>query len=106
LLGSINITNSVSELFSLSKSPQDLPSPPLSFIRVPGALSLLNKMKSFAALLLASLVAAAPAAIDERQIFYERTDLTENELSLGLTCRDVIFIWARGSTELGNMVCT
>lgn len=46
------------------------------------------------------------AVVAARQIFFDRTDLTENEFSsrLGGGCRDVIFVWARGSTEAGNMV--
>ncbi|KAI4941017.1 hypothetical protein J4E91_011010 [Alternaria rosae] len=45
------------------------------------------------------------AVVATRQIFFDRTDLTENEFSsrLGGGCRDVIFVWARGSTEAGNM---
>jgi cutinase len=31
--------------------------------------------------------------------------LTRNELQQGGTCPPVIFIYARGSTESGNMVC-
>lgn len=43
-------------------------------------------------------------AIGTRQIL-DRTSLTENEFSSILGgCKDVIFVWARGSTELGNMV--
>jgi cutinase len=46
------------------------------------------------------------AVVATRQIFFDRTDLTENEFSsrIGGGCRDVIFVWARGSTEAGNMV--
>lgn len=34
----------------------------------------------------------------------KRASSTENELTDG-ECRDVTFIMARGSTEIGNMVC-
>ncbi|KAF3011107.1 hypothetical protein E8E13_011355 [Curvularia kusanoi] len=47
--------------------------------------------------------ASQSAAIGTRQIL-DRTSLTENEFSSILGgCKDVIFVWARGSTELGNM---
>ncbi|KJX94044.1 Chain A like protein [Zymoseptoria brevis] len=48
--------------------------------------------------LLAGLVSAAPADVDRRQIGLS----TSNELTSG-ACRDVIFIFARGTTEQGNM---
>jgi cutinase len=48
---------------------------------------------------LATLVMAAPAPeIQARQ------GMTSNELQNG-PCRDVTFIFARGSVEQGNMVC-
>jgi cutinase len=69
-------------------------------------------MKAFGFLALASAVVGSPIAIrvDEsaavvaRQL--DRTSLTENEFSqlIGGGCKPVIFVWARGSTELGNMV--
>ena len=60
-------------------------------------------MKFTAALLsLAAYVAAAPVTeLIERQIGAVGT--TANELSVG-SCRDIIFIFARGSTEIGNLV--
>jgi len=59
-------------------------------------------MKFTAALLsLAAYVAAAPVSdLVERQIGAVGT--TANELTLG-SCRDIIFIFARGSTEIGNL---
>ncbi|RMX83489.1 hypothetical protein D0869_05273 [Hortaea werneckii] len=59
-------------------------------------------MKFTAALLsLAACVAAAPVTeLIERQIGAVGT--TANELSVG-SCRDIIFIFARGSTEIGNL---
>ncbi|KAI7636696.1 hypothetical protein KC319_g15208 [Hortaea werneckii] len=62
-------------------------------------------MKFTAALLsLAAYVAAAPVSdLVERQIGAVGT--TANELTLG-SCRDIIFIFARGSTEIGNLVST
>ncbi|KAI7466734.1 hypothetical protein KC351_g14359 [Hortaea werneckii] len=59
-------------------------------------------MKFTAALLsLAACVAAAPVTeLIERQIGAVGT--TANELSIG-NCRDIIFIFARGSTEIGNL---
>jgi cutinase len=46
------------------------------------------------------------AGVATRQLIFDRTSLTENQFSrrIGGGCRDVIFVWARGSTELGNMV--
>lgn len=44
----------------------------------------------------AALVAASP--IEVRQ-----TRINSNEFSDG-GCRDILFAWARGSTEAGNMV--
>lgn len=47
---------------------------------------------------------ADPAVVATRQLL-DRTSLSENEFSSILGgCKDVIFVWARGSTELGNMV--
>ncbi|KAI0502744.1 cutinase [Xylaria bambusicola] len=61
------------------------------------------------ALCLASLVLATPIAIPEGEVaagtpLVERqlTGATENDLVRG-RCGDVIFIFARGSTEIGNM---
>jgi cutinase len=70
-------------------------------------------MKFFATLsLLAGLATALPTAveiapaaseegIEARQLFGN----TRNELQTGGTCPRVIFIFARGSTESGNLVC-
>lgn len=52
--------------------------------------------KTFMTLALAGLATANP--IEKRQ-----TRTTSNEFSEG-GCRDVLFAWARGSTETGNMV--
>lgn len=51
--------------------------------------------------LLAGLAAGSPIenGLSKRQL----TGTTENELEFG-SCRDIIFIFARGSTEPGNMV--
>ncbi|GAB1727453.1 hypothetical protein NU195Hw_g5942t1 [Hortaea werneckii] len=59
-------------------------------------------MKFTTALLsLVACVAAAPVTeLIERQIGAVGT--TANELSIG-SCRDIIFIFARGSTEIGNL---
>ncbi|KAI6842963.1 hypothetical protein KC367_g3914 [Hortaea werneckii] len=59
-------------------------------------------MKFTAALLsLAACVTAAPVTeLIERQLGAVGT--TANELSVG-SCRDIIFIFARGSTEIGNL---
>jgi len=57
---------------------------------------------TFALSAFAALVAAGP--IDTRQIF-DRVGTTENEFTQG-GCRDIIFFFARGSTEIGNMVCS
>ncbi|KAJ4401328.1 hypothetical protein N0V91_007992 [Didymella pomorum] len=67
-------------------------------------------------LTIVSLIAAASATpvtipisgdalVATRQLVLDRTSLTENEFSsrFGGGCKDVIFVWARGSTELGNM---
>jgi len=60
-------------------------------------------MRFYQALALASVAAALPLEVATRQL--DRTSLTENEFSRSLTCGKVIFVWARGSTEAGNMVC-
>ncbi|KAJ5172146.1 hypothetical protein N7492_004739 [Penicillium capsulatum] len=52
-------------------------------------------LPSLLPLLLAPLIAASPTGIQPRQF------LTANDVDLG-NCKDVIFIFARGSTELGN----
>ncbi|KAJ5892889.1 hypothetical protein N7504_009580 [Penicillium tannophilum] len=47
-------------------------------------------------LLLASLVAASPTGLDRRQ------SISSNDVTDG-NCKDTMFIFARGSTEVGNM---
>lgn len=53
-----------------------------------------------------AIPASGDALVATRQMVLDRTSLTENEFSrlIGGGCKDVIFVWARGSTELGNMV--
>lgn len=54
-------------------------------------------------ILIAGLVGfAAAGPVEVRQIG-GRTGTTANEFSQG-GCRDILFAWARGSTEIGNMV--
>jgi cutinase len=60
-------------------------------------------MQSLLILALAALSVANPVAvaiIEERQ---STTGTTSNEFTQ-LGCRDVLFFFARGSTEVGNMV--
>jgi hypothetical protein len=57
-------------------------------------------MKNFILSLLFSTLATA-APLEARQ----NTGITENEFTR-YGCRDVLFFFARGSTELGNMVIT
>jgi cutinase len=67
-------------------------------------------MKFFATVsLLAGLGAALPTALEvvptEEGIQARQTSSdTRNELQTGGTCPPVIFIYARGSTESGNLV--
>ena len=51
-----------------------------------------------------SELAALPELVRlaERQL--DRTSITENEFSRSTRCADVVFVFARGSTERGNMV--
>ncbi|KAF2624225.1 carbohydrate esterase family 5 protein [Macroventuria anomochaeta] len=49
---------------------------------------------------LAGLAAASP--LETRQFGLGGTGSTSNEFSQG-GCRDILFAWARGSTEIGNM---
>jgi cutinase len=61
--------------------------------------------KLFSLLTLIVAAAATPVIVATRQLVFDRTSLTENEFSsIFGGCKDVIFVWARGSTELGNMV--
>lgn len=48
-------------------------------------------------LLLAPLIAATPVEVSRRQY------ISANDLDTG-NCKDTMFIFARGSTEVGNMV--
>lgn len=62
-------------------------------------------MKFTAASAIAALAATATALPTvERRQFGTRVGSTVNELSSG-SCRAVTFIFARGSTEIGNIVC-
>ena len=49
--------------------------------------------------LLAAAAAAVPTGLERRQL-----GMTENELKLG-SCKKITLVYARGSTEMGNMVC-
>ncbi|KAG7147011.1 Cutinase like protein [Verticillium longisporum] len=68
-------------------------------------------MKFFTATtLLAGLAAALPAAVPELELqpagashLEARQAITRNDLQNGRTCPGVIFIYARGSTESGNL---
>jgi cutinase len=62
-------------------------------------------MKFLQVLALASAAIALPLEVEDvakRQL--DRTGITENEFSRSSTCGKVVFVWARGSTEVGNMV--
>lgn len=59
-------------------------------------------MHYFSVFTLASIATAIPLDLVTRQL--DRTSTTENEFSLSLRCAKVVFVWARGSTEMGNMV--
>jgi cutinase len=61
------------------------------------------KFSTAVATLFASTAVAMPATIDRRQFGLGGTGSTANELSSG--CKKITFIFARGSTEIGNMVC-
>lgn len=60
------------------------------------------KFSTAVATLLAGTAAAMPATIDRRQFGLGGTGSTANELSGA--CKQITFIFARGSTEIGNMV--
>lgn len=64
-------------------------------------------MRFSAVLALASVAIASPIAAPADTFAVERraTSAIENELTAG-SCKDVIFVFARGSTEVGNMVRT
>lgn len=56
----------------------------------------------FSILSLVATAAAIPLNLPPRQLL-DRTSITEHEFSLSLRCAKVVFVWARGSTEAGNM---
>ncbi|KAF1975813.1 cutinase-domain-containing protein [Bimuria novae-zelandiae CBS 107.79] len=58
-------------------------------------------MRFFQIIALAAIAPAIPVEVVERQV--DRPSITENEFSLSVRCVDVVFVWARGSTEAGNM---
>jgi hypothetical protein len=78
------------------------------------ATSIVNKMKSFTIIsLLTSLAIASPIAVpapvaepEPLRLYTRQLGFTRNELETGSSssCPKVIFIYARGSTEIGNMV--
>jgi cutinase len=61
-------------------------------------------MRFLNTLALAQIAAALPLEVITRQL--DRTSLSESEFSRSTTCGKVVFVWARGSTEAGNMVST
>jgi hypothetical protein len=78
--------------------------PPSNSLFKPHGNALLStiKMKSVLALLFASLAIAAPT-VDRRDTYYVANDVEQ----LSGTCTaPVIFIFARGSTEVSNLVCS
>lgn len=54
-------------------------------------------LQAFLPLFLAPLIAATPTGVDRRQF------IEANDVDLG-NCKGTMFIFARGSTELGNTV--
>jgi cutinase len=66
-------------------------------------------MKFLSVLTLVSAALAAPASVAVREEAVSDPDLvarqstSEEGLRFGLTCGDVVLIFARGSTEVGNM---
>ena len=50
--------------------------------------------------LLAAAAVAVPTGLERRQF----GGMTENELKSG-SCKKITLVYARGSTEMGNMVC-
>lgn len=54
-------------------------------------------LQAFLPLILAPLIAATPTGVDRRQF------IEANDVDLG-NCKGTMFIFARGSTELGNTV--
>lgn len=89
----------------------------LYILSISGSVTFASAPTRMNLLTIVSLIAAASATpvtipisgdalVATRQLVLDRTSLTENEFSsrFGGGCKDVIFVWARGSTELGNMV--
>lgn len=60
-------------------------------------------MKYSVPLLLSAAFAAAAPSIEGAAVLEKRQKATE--LSTG-PCKDVIFIWVRGTTETANLVCS
>lgn len=56
------------------------------------------KFTAIVALLVAA-AAAVPTGIERRQL-----GMTQNDLKMG-SCKKITLVYARGSTEMGNMVC-
>jgi hypothetical protein len=67
-------------------------------------ITILFIMRFYQLLVIASVATALPLEVVTRQL--DRTGITENEFSRSSTCGKVVFVWARGSTEAGNMVRT
>ncbi|KAI9928484.1 hypothetical protein ASPWEDRAFT_181950 [Aspergillus wentii DTO 134E9] len=59
-------------------------------------------LQSFLPLLLAPLIAASPTGVAPRNAHHARQYIEADDLATG-QCKDVMFLFARGSTEIGNM---
>lgn len=70
--------------------------------RSPSVTPLYLNMYLYPFLATVTMAAAVPVDVVQRQL--DRTGILENEFSLSRRCAQVVFVWARGSTELGNMV--
>jgi hypothetical protein len=91
------VQGDISEVFNALHAPLSIDIRRAEFARDISFQILMMFSQAFLPLLLAPLIVASPTQLGRRQY------ISANDLTSG-NCKDVMFLFARGSTEVGNMV--